>query len=314
MAGLISRLFGGGTSSSTSAQPDVNPGIGGYTEPQGPTGGTGFPGSTTSVRTFQGASPRNVKLRADTNTGTQTVTETRAQMQGTPATQMGGPMLHTGAGNDTAGANPLTSSQRAGGHSVRQTETPVIRRQPQISTGTPGSANVRNQIALKYQNRPGEMHEYLSRNRPDQGTPSPGGDGTGGGGPGTYQPVSVQNRFVFAGGGVQTWWMEREMPYGGRGDGARGAYLNGQRYYAEGTSELGFSNAGGGQYGGNPRSSIQSRPTIFQQPAPWSAQFYDTTESVGTYDSPGSSSQVAQSVFVSPQPPRANYAGGRANG
>lgn len=292
MAGLIARLFGGG-----SKPPDPNPlpGIGGYSMPAGPDGETGFPGSTSAVRTFKGASPRDVKLREDKLRGTQTVTQTRQQMQdNSPAEFFGGPMLHTRPGmNDTAGANPLGKDGQPE-DSVRDTETPMNRRQPQISTGTPGAENVRNSAAERYKNPPGQQHAYRS-------SPNPGKPVT---------PVTVQNRFVFAGGGVQTWYMERQMPYTGRGDGARGADLNGQRYYAEGAPA--FVNAGQGNYGDARLMGPQHRPTVFAQPAPWSAQYYDTTADTGTYDAPGPSSQVVEASYVSPNPPRSNYAATRA--
>lgn len=294
--------------------------------PSGPDGQSGFPGSTSATRTFKGASPRSVKIEADTNVGfeqelsatpqvrqvprkagqrtpnprlSRSVAtpqpELTRQLQADPRTFYGGPPLKVRPGDETAGGNPLG---RQGGHSVRDTETPVTQRQPQISGGAPGgvpggSGNVRNTIAERYKAVPGEAHTYMS---------APRGDAPA-------QAVTVDSRFVFAGGGVQTYGMERQMPYTGRGDGARGADLNGQRYYAEGAPE--FLNAGTGSYGNARLLGPNHRPTNFSQPAPWSSQYYDTTASVGSDAQSGTDAQVPNLVYVSPQPSRSRNRTGR---
>lgn len=321
MAGLIARLFGGRP---RPPDPDPLPGQGGYAMPAGRYGEGGFPGSTSVTRTFgKGTSPRIAKIRADhlggfeqglggpqtrqasfrgdqptlprqtpsVSTPQPVLTE---QLQASPAEFYGGPKLKTDPPlNDTAGGNPLSEAEAAGGHSVRDGETPMTRRQPQISLDTPGANNVRNEVALRYKERPGQMHVYQSAPRGD----TPGST-----------PVVAQNRFVFAGGGVQTWYMERQMPYTGRGDGARGADLNGQRYYAAGPPA--FLNGGQGQFGVS-RLRGGKRPVSFTEPAPWTSNFYDTTGSVGTTDNPGTPSQAPDLVYVSPQAPRASNGTGR---
>lgn len=292
MAGLIARLFGG---KPRPPDPDPLPGQGGYAMPAGRYGEGGFPGSTSITRTFgKGTSPRIGKIRADELGGITPVTRARAEMQASPAEFYGGPKLNTDPPlNDTAGGNPLSEAKAAGGHSVRDGETPMTRRQPQISLDTPGSNNVRNEIARRYRERPGNMHLYQS---------APRGDA-----PGT--PVMVQNRFVFEGGGVQTWYMERQMPYTGRGDGARGADLNGQRYYAAGPPA--FLDGGQGQYGVSRLRGTRRPIASFAEPAPWTANFYDTTQSVGTPDNPGTPSQAPDQVYISPQSSRASNGTGR---
>ena len=65
MAGLIARLFGGKPSPAADTEPA--PGIGGYHLGRGPAGQTGFPGSTSQVRTFPGRNP--VRLGAGNWTG-----------------------------------------------------------------------------------------------------------------------------------------------------------------------------------------------------------------------------------------------------
>lgn len=343
MAGLIAKLFGG-----ASRPPDTNPvpGIGGYAQGPGPAGQTGFPGSTSQTRTYRGNNPRQAKLRSDTNTGWErelgtTTLQQQASYRGdipgarvrnpratprvvTPQTLIGqqlqhnsdrefygGPMLQTGPGNNTAGGHPLTPAQRAGGHSERDTTTPWVDAQPVIGVGTPGSENVRNEIALRYKAVPGQVHTYRSAARADQAPVNVGGQATDG----NVHPerasadVSVPSRFVFAGGGNQTWAVQREMPYGGRGDGARGAQLSGQRFYATGQAQQ-FWNGGQGDYGIR-RQRGGKRPVAFTEPGPWTSNFYDTTNEVGTADDPGTPTQSPDLVYTSPSAGRAGNGTGR---
>src|ERR1017187_1095296 len=200
MAGLIAALFGG-----KARPPDPNPlpGIGGRSTPPGPMGQSGYPGSTSTTRTFPSRNPRqgggggNTGIKAETNYGfDQGLTDTpqvrKASYRGdtpggrvrnprltgdvvTPqplATQRmqtnapsefyGGQPLQTRPGNQIVGINPLTGAKAAGGHSVRDPETPATKRQPVIGTGSPGAQNVRNQVAQRYKNTPGQTRAYQS--------------------------------------------------------------------------------------------------------------------------------------------------------
>jgi len=341
VAGLIAALFGG-----KGRQPVVTnplPGIGGYTLGAGPANQSGFPGSTKQTRTFQGNNPRAVGARADTNTGFEQglsdvpqvrqasyrgdvpdaavsgprstpLTSTRQPvltrlMQATPGTLAGGPMMRTGAGNNTAGGVPMGPAAAAGGHNQRSTTTPWTRAQPVIGVGTPGSNNVRNQTAQRYKNTPGQLHTYRSAPRADQAPVLRGGQSTDGN---VKQDlvtteVSVPNRFQFAGTGSQTWSVLREMPYGGRGDGARGAQLSGQRYFATGQDQA-FWNAGQGDYGvARMRGGDYKRPVSFTEPAPWTTNYYDTTASLANQSAP----QSPDAVYVSPHAGRAGNGTGR---
>jgi hypothetical protein len=339
MAGLIAALFGG-----RSRQPAVTnplPGVGGYALGAGPANQTGFPGSTSQTRTFQGNNPRAVKVRGDTNTGFEQALSDTAQirqasyrgdvpgagtasprstaaaatrqplltalMQATAATFFGGPMLKTGEGNNTAGGVPSRGAAAAGGHSQYETTTPWALAQPVIGSGTPGANNVRNQVAQRYKNAPGQFHTYRSAARADQAPVNRGGQATDGNvhPDRVSQEVTVPNRFQFAGTGSQTWAVLREMPYGGRGDGARGAQLSGQRYYATGQSGA-FWNAGQGDYG-IARERGGKRPVSFTEPAPWTTDFYDTTAGVAGQ----STGQSPSTVYVSPSAGRASNSTGR---
>jgi hypothetical protein len=114
---------------------------------------------------------------------------------------------------------------------------------------------------------------------------------------------------VFAGGGVQTWSVQRQMPYNGRGDGARGADLNGTRYYATGAPVN--VNGANGEYGIGRLRGPNHRPTVFTEPAPWSQNYYDTTQTTGTPDQPGPATQAPDMVYVSPSAGRASNSTGR---
>jgi hypothetical protein len=335
MAGLISRLW-----QRTPADPyDPNlAGIGGVTAGPGPAGESGFPGSTKATRTFRGAGPREVKLRTDTDAGfdqgfegeqttqpgrhtgegwdnprdtpevTTAMPRTVGSLRRNPREWFGGMPLRSDAvtpANDIVGGNPLMRAQAVGGHSTYDTETPRTSRQPDISGGVPGSNNVRNTIAIRYKEVPGQLHTYQSKYRADQTPVIRGGQQVDGNVKqflGTT-PVTVPSRFVWHDGGVQTWSVQRQMPYSGRGDGARGADLNGTRYYAEGPAPN--INGGQGSYGiARLRGDKTARPVSFTEPAPWTANFYDTTASVGTPDQPGPGGQSPSLVYVSPDPGR----------
>lgn len=344
MAGKIRALFGGRSRPEETTNPV--PGIGGYAMGPGPAGQSGFPGSTAATRTMRGRNARLAKVRSDTNTGwesglgsetvtrqasfraevtgstianprnTSTVTTPKGQlrqnMQSTPGEFYGGPMDHTGVGNNTAGGTPMTPAQRAGGHSQRDTTTPWIHAQFPLGGMAPGSENVRNQVAQKYKARPGQAHTYRSAARADQAPVNTDGQATDGNVKPNLvcQDVTVPSRFVMPGG--QTGWsIQRRMPYTGSGNGARGAHLSGQRYYGTGQQDQ-FWNGGQGDYGiERQRGSGHKRPVAFSEPAPWTSNFYDTTSEVGTTESPGTPTQGGQAVYTSPSAGRASNSTGR---
>lgn len=363
MAGLIAALFGG---RSRPPDTDPQPGIGGYAAGAGPANQTGFPGSTSQVRTFGGNNPRGPNLgrsggtgiRSDTNTGFEQGLSTDTQrrqasyrgdikpdepgrsvasanprltgavvtrrpilrqiMQQDPGEFFGGPMLRTGPGNETAGGVITKDGavRSGGGPQAAGKDTTTLWKDAGrvlIGEGTPGAQNVRNRIALRYKNAPGQEHTYKSAPRADQAPVNKGGQATDGNvhPERAVQEVSVPNRFQMAGTGNLSWAVLRQMPYTGRGDGARGADLNGQRYYAVGQTDQ-FWNAGQGDYGiARQRGSQVKRPVSFTQPAPWTAQFYDTTDEVGTTDQPAQPGQAPNLVYVSPSSGRASNSTGR---
>ena len=344
MAGLIAKLFGGKPRYEKDPTNPV-PGIGGYAMGPGPAGTHGYPGSTAATRTMRGRNARLAKIRSDSNTGwesglgTQSVTrqasyraethgskvqsprdtsevttpkgQLRQNMQNSPGEFYGGPMQHTGRGNNTDGGTPMTPAARAGGHSQRDTTTPWTRAQAPVGGDAPGAQNVRNQVAQNYRAVPGMMHLYRSAARADQAPENMGGQATDGNVKPQLvsQDVMVPSRFVMPG-GITGWSIQRRMPYTGRGDGARGGQLSGQRYYGTGQQDQ-FWNSGQGNYGiARERGSRNRRPVGFTEPAPWTQNFYDTTGEVGTAAAPGTPTQGGQAVYVSPSAGRASNSTG----
>lgn len=329
MAGLIAALFGG--RQAPPAPSNSIPGGGGYTQGPGPTGEHGFPGSTSLTRTLPGRNPRIAKIDSDTNGGFEQALSDHMQVRqaarrfgdrqgrdprGTPQVStpqplltallqaganmhLGGMLDKTKPGARTVGGNPLSKSQAEGGHSVMDTETPATRRWPEISGNVPGSQNVRNTIAQRYKNPPGQAHTYKSAPLAHTAPVNPSGQASDGNvhPERVVQDVTVPNRYVGAGGQVETYAMLREMPYAGRGDGARGADLNGQRYYATGQQDQ-FWNANQGDYGiYRQAGGGVKRPVSFDQPAPWTSNYQDTTPQAQVQASP----QAPDMTYVSPQ-------------
>lgn len=307
MAGLIRALFGG---RSRPPDPDPLPGQGGYTLPRGPYGEGGFPGSTSPTRTFNTRTPRVAKIDADTNSGINNALGTAGDLRqasyrgDVPGAAAAGPR----ATSLTVTPQPLNVQQLQendppaefyGGYPlksrpgyadnvglnpphVRDTEFPrtVEGRYLDIAAGVPGGLRQRNT-------------RYYAGTQARPGEPAAAGMGKSPGGP---------DRYVYDGinGGFQSYQFTREMPYGGRGDGARGAALSGLRYYANADQ---FTSQEGA-YGQARMAGPNHRPTTWTEPAPWTSGYYDTTASTGTPDSPGTDGQQLQAAYVSPDPGR----------
>ncbi len=269
MAGFLAALFGG----PKTADPDPVPGIGGYDYPRGPAGQTGYPGSTSSTR----YNPRLADKNRLKGLPTQTVEAQQLHRQDNPGEWHGG--LPFG---DAPSATYV-------GPQYQDTEK---RSNPVISAGTPGGQNQRNtKFYGGIQARPGETQTYQ--------VPPKGGR------PATE--VEVPSRYVFGGvnGGYESHSMDRRMPYTGHGTtgnlrSVRGAVLDGNRF----TQAPPVLQAQGTGYG-KARLRQRHRPTVFAEPAPWSANFYDTTEATGGPATPGTPATV-QNVLVSPAPSRGN--------
>jgi hypothetical protein len=209
--------------------------------------------------------------------------------------------------------------------------TPVI-------GGAPGSQNVRNSYAQRYKARPALWRGY----RP---SPNPGKTGAALNGPGQTHPgtfvygepdgapvpgmasnpgvapqVVVQSRYVSDEGSQEGYAMNRALSFAKGGTPAaypssfvaftgdqhlRGGRLTGQRYFGaiQDQQEIGLpSDAYGIARARGPRH----RPVRFEQPQPWSANYYDSP--------PESSTQAADMIHQSPSRPRAGRSVRRGGG
>jgi hypothetical protein len=275
MAGFLGRLLGAQQQSEAASDPV--PGIGGYIYPPGPVGATGYPGSTSSRRINPQLARKNAG-RGVTGGGI-----------GAPNNPVQAQQAHRqDVAGEFHGGLPIRDSSSATyvGPQYQESE---VRSKPRLSQGVPGP-NVRNTW-------------FQQGNVP--GAPASSGP------MGTSVPAGP-NRFVWGGvnGGVEiNEALERKIPYAPKGRGnpvpaagknVRAATLDGIRFTMPPPVMVpqrdGYGTA---------RRNQGNRPTVFTEPAPWSAQFYDTTSATGGPDSPGTAAPVP-SVYVSPSVPRSN--------
>ena len=261
-----------------------NPGIGGYDYPRGPFGATGFPGSTPA------ATPTHTQARPDGARGLRQLDPqaNQAEWKQLPTRRAGG--------------DPRQPFARQ-----RRSTSPEHRMTPIIG-GAPGSENVRNQVAQRYKARPEIVREY----RP---SPNPGKTGASLTGQSRYHPgttiygepdgnpipamapqpgfpptVSVQSRFVSAEGSQEGYAMNRDLFFAKGGKPApqpqgaaphiRGGRYDGTRYFGELSAQqkIGLPSD---SYGIKRARGPNHRPVRFEQPPPWTANFYDVPPEQG---------------------------------
>ena len=334
MAGLIAKLWK--RSPADPFDPALG-GMGGARQGPGPAGTSGVPGTTSVTRTFHGRSPRDVKINADSDVGfnqgldgVDIRQESRAHSSGqrnprdtpevvtprpkaiadlrrSPREWFGGLPLRSDAvspGTHAAGGglNPLMPAR------MRAATPPMTPKPPGPAASRTSAAACRGRRTCGTRSRsggrtrPARCTSTWPPRRPDQGPGGLAGQGAGGGRRNLGSPVSVPSRYVWDQGGVQTWSVQRQMPYGGKGDGARGASLNGTRYYAEGPPIA--VNAALGSYGVSRLRGPRHRPVYFNEPAPWTSQFYDTTASWGPRTSRGQAGRPPMPFTPQPDPGR----------
>lgn len=309
------------------------PGVGGYDYPRGPFGQTGFPGSTpASVRTHpqtpDGRLDRQLTTTAiwarDTGPAALDVTPVRTfrpqpsygQVRFTPGTMQPASRFVRGDGTPR---QPRARQRRSTAPERRM--TPVI-------GGAPGSQNVRNQIAQRYKARPELWRAYTPSPNPGKtgavldgqsqyhpgafvhghpdGKPVPGMDSN----PGTDNPVvMVQSRYVSPEGAMEGYAVDRPLVFarGGlagypdsyvRSSGVhhlRGGRLTGQRYFGaiRDQQRVGLDSDA---YGLSRARGPRHRPVRFEQPVPWSANYYDVPA--------GAAATAPDMVHTSPSRPR----------
>lgn len=282
------------------------PGVGGYDYPRGRYGETGFPGSTPAAARTKTQGPDGRRDRQLTATAAQA--EWALLPPRLPSGLPSGPRVRTG--RETA---------------PEQRMTPVIGRPYTASV-----KNVRNTIAQRYKARPElvrgyrpspnpgktgasaaggfQYHPGTTTGRPD-GKPIPGMTSN----PGDPPTVTVQSRFVslegsmegyamnrpeqFARGGVKGWPDSYVRSTGNHH--LRGGRLTGQRYFGaiEDQQQIGLPSDA---YGISRARGPRHRPVKFEQPAPWTGNYYDV---------PAENSQFTPDmVHQSPSRPRAGRA------
>jgi hypothetical protein len=297
---FLAGLFG-----KQQADPDPNPGIGGYDTPRGPAGATGLPGSTAATRLNPQIGedrihnaplrPAPVGGRRFTSRRLPTITQQQANVIPPPAQNNSLP-FH---GPD-AKTNPWHSPVPMNNVADTEQRPHIV-----ISRGTPGGQNQRN--TSYYGGRqavPGAPHSYKPASKVGKYT--------------DFTETTLPSRYVYGGinGGTDALddiLTERRMPYTGhdgyRGElghargSVRGAVLDGNRFYQAPDTELNQ----GGAYGKRIRGHQRHRPTIFSEPAPKNSQFYDTTADAGGPDVPGNNSQVQANITVSPAAARRGW-------
>ena len=278
------------------------PGVGGYDYPRGPFGATGFPGSTPAAKTTH---TQTSDGRPDRQL---TATANQAEWALLPPRRLDG--------------SPRQPRARTGMEThTEQRMTPVI-------GGAPGSENVRNSIAQRYKARPELVRGYRASPNPGKtgatlngpsvnhpgtfvyghpdGVPVPGMRANPGGPP----EVVVQSRYVSDEGSQEGYAMNRPEAFTKGGTPApypssfvaftgdqhlRGGRLTGQRYFGavQDQQEIGLpSDAYGIARARGPRH----RPVRFEQPQPWSANYYDAP--------PEAATQAADMIHQSPSRPR----------
>ena len=285
------------------------PGAGGYDYPRGPFGATGFPGSTpasprTHTQTADGRHDRQLTTTGiwarDTGPEALDVTPVRvprpqpsySQVEFLPGTTR--PESRFIRGNGTP-RQPRARQMRSTSPEHRM--TPVV-------GGAPGSQNVRNQLAQRYKAVPGELHTYRV-------SPNPGKTGACLDAPSRYHPgtfvhghpdgkpvpgmapqtgfppeVTVPSRYVSAEGAQEDYAMNRPLlfakggtpasyPQGYQGnEHVRGGRLTGERYVGALADQqrIGLPSDA---YGLSRARGPRHRPVSFQQPEPWTANYYD---------------------------------------
>ena len=295
-----------------SPRPLPHPGEGGYNYPRGPFGKTGFPGSTPAARKTkrQDAGGRRDRQLTTTQqwedwTGEAaldtTPTETPrpqtpyGQVRFRPGRQTG-PSRFIRAGGDPR--QPFARQMRSTSPEHRM--TPII-------GGAPGSQNVRNTYAQRYKARPELWRAY----RP---APNPGKTGARFNGPSRFHPdvivaghpdgkpipgmapqpgppeVVVQSRYVSREGSQEGYAMNRNLYFSkggtppaqprGAAPHIRGGRYDGTRYFGPlvDQQKIGIPSD---SYGIKRARGPNHRPVRFEQPTPWTANYYDVPPNEG---------------------------------
>jgi hypothetical protein len=290
----------------TPRPPEPVPGIGGYNYPRGPFGATGFPGSTPASHQTHTQGPDGRKDRQLTTTQVWERDTGAAALDTTPTEVPRPQPSYSEVRFRPGGRTGPSEFIREGGdprqpYARQMRSTSPERRSTPIIGGAPGSENVRNTIAQRFKARPELWRAY----RP---SPNPGKTGARMAGPSKFHPgteihgdpdgkpipgmmpqpgpptVVVQSRFVSHEGSQEGYAMDRPMLFTRGGtparqpDGAaphiRGARMDGTRYFGElaDQQKIGLPSD---SFGIKRARGPNHRPVRFEQPPPWTANYYD---------------------------------------
>lgn len=264
-----------------------HPGEGGYDYPRGPYGATGYPGSTPA------ALGRIPHAQTEQGRRDRQLTATAAQDRDTNPRYI----------------RPDGSPRQPRARQMRST-SPERRMTPLTGAlGPAGHKPPRNQVAQRYKAVPGQVRSYRPAANPGKtgahlagpsalhpgttvygdpdGTPIPGMAPA----PGWPPEVTVVSRFV-SGEGAQEGYAVNRPPEFAKGGVAgfppgydgnrhlRGARLTGQRYFGA-LAEQQRIGLPSDSYGISRARGPRHRPVRFEQPAPWTANYYDVAPEHG---------------------------------
>lgn len=305
------------TTKSKGAPPRVqtlpHPGIGGYDYPRGPYGKTGFPGSTPASKRTKGQGPTG-RRHQQLDTTEIWERDTGPEFLGTGPVVSPKPQPSYSEVRFRPGTQPAPGNRflRANGSPrqpfarQRRSTSPEHRMTPIIG-GSPGSENVRNTFAQRYKARPELWRGY----RP---SPNPGKTGARFDAPSQYHPdtsvhghpdgkpvpgmaaqpggptVTVQSRYVSHEGSQEGYAMNRDLFFAKGGTPAaqprgaaphiRGGRFDGTRYFGalEDQQKIGLPSD---SFGIKRARGPNHRPVRFEQPPPWTANYYDVAPPEG---------------------------------
>jgi hypothetical protein len=315
------------------------PGVGGYDYPRGPYGATGFPGSTPAARKTHAQTGDGRKDRQLTTTGIW-ARDTGPEFTDPAPTVTPRPQPPYGSVRFLPGTEPSPGNRFLRGNGTprlprarRMEQTSPERRETPVIGRAIGSAakHVRNDYARRYLADPLMVRGY----RP---SPNPGKTGAALNGQSRYHPgtfiyghpdgkpipgmypqpgvppeVTVQSRYVSLEGSQEGYAMDRPLMFA-RGGVApypdsyvsstgvhhlRGGRMTGERYVGalDDQARIGLDTDA---YGISRARGPRHRPVRFEQPQPWTANYYDVPAD--------QSSSAPDLIHQAPSRPRAGRA------
>jgi hypothetical protein len=315
------------------------PGVGGYDYPRGPYGATGFPGSTPAAKQVHPQTADGRKDRQYTTTGVW-ARDTGPEFTDPGPTEVPKPQPPYGSVRFRPGTQPSPGNRFLRGNGTPRlprartgAETAGERRMTPVIGRAIGSAakNVRNDYAQRYKADPLEIRGYRPSPNPGKtgaalngqsqyhpgtfiyggpdGKPIPGMPSN----PGAQPDVVVASRYVSLEGSMEGYAMDRDLRFARGGVAGypdsyvsstgvhhlRGGRLTGERYVGalDDQARIGLPTDA---YGIARARGPRHRPVRFEQPQPWTANYYDTSADQST--------SAPDMIHTAPSRPRAGRA------